>query len=137
MRKKMHKVIVATITAMVVITLIVLPKSVYIEFNSPKLPNELIKTFYNISTTKITINVEGENYSGGGKVESLSELEPLLKSLELENGNIIGISAMEFSTTGIDLLYLMTHKKAYDVANIDVFNVMLGRLEDQIERIVF
>ena len=32
MRKKMHKVIVATITAMVVITLIVLPKSVYIVF---------------------------------------------------------------------------------------------------------
>lgn len=137
MSKKIRKGITGVIAAVVVITLILIPKSVYIEFNSPKLPDELIKKFGNISTTKITISVEGQNYTGGGKVDSLNELEPLLNSFELENGNIIGISAMEFNTTGSDLLYIMTHKSVYDVANIDVFNVMLGKLEDQVERLIF
>ena len=55
----------------------------------------------------------------------------------LQNGEVIGITSIEFSTSGTDLIYLITHNKDYDIKNIYVLNIIMGRVEDQIERMIY
>ncbi|MBR0600192.1 hypothetical protein [Sinanaerobacter chloroacetimidivorans] len=132
-----RKIITGVVVLAVIILLVFIPKPVYVEFSEPKQPNELIEMFQNISITNIKVHAVGVNYSGGGIVENLDDIEPLLKDMESDNGELVGITNIEFSTSGTDLIYLMTHKKDHDIAAIYVFNVILGRIEDQIERLVF
>ena len=121
--KKINKrwITIGVIVIGVVLILTLIPKPVYIEFVEPKQPNELNQLFQNMPITNIKVDAIGVNYSGGGIVENLDDIVLLLKGLELETGEkIIGITAIEFSVSGIDLIYLLTHKKEYDIANIYV-----------------
>ena len=138
--KKMNKrkVTIGAIAIVLILILTFIPKPVYMEFGEPKQPNELNQMFQNMPITNIKVDAIGVNYSGGGIVENLDDIVLLLKGLELETGEkIIGITAIEFSVSGIDLIYLLTHKKENDIANIYVVSVILGRIEDQIERMIY
>ena len=130
-----HKITIGTIAIALILILTYIPKPVYMEFGELKQSNELNQMFQDMPITNIKVDAIGVNESGGGIVENLDDIVLLLKDLELETGkNIIGITAMEFSVSGIDLIYLLTHKKDYDITNIYVVSVILGRIEDQIER---
>ncbi len=133
-----RKITIGAIAIALILILTFIPKPVYIEFGELKQPNELNQMFQDIPITNIKVDAIGVNESGGGIVDNLDDIVLLLKDIELESGrNIIGIEAMEFNVSGIDLIYLLTHKKNYDIANIYVVSVILGKIEDQIERSLF
>ncbi len=136
-KKSKHWIITGVIVIGVVLILVFIPKPIYIEFVEPKQPNELTQMFQNIPMTNIEVDAIGENYSGGGFVENLGEVDTILNDFELQNGEVIGIISIEFTTTGTDLIYLITHKKDYDIKNIYVLSIIMGRIEDQIERMIY
>lgn len=136
-RIKNRKIIRVVILIIVILTLIFIPKPVYVEFNEPKLPSELLDLFHSISIKNISVQAMGTNYSGGGVVDHLHDVEIMLKDLkESNNDELIRIISIEFYTSGADLLYLITHKNEFDIANYSVLTVILGRVEDQIERLI-
>ena len=115
MKKNKHKITIGAIAIALIFILTYIPKPVYMEFEELKQPNELNQMFQDMPIKNIKVDAIGVNESGGGIVENLDDIVLLLKDFELETGkNIIGITAMEFSVSGIDLIYLLTHKKDYN-----------------------
>ena len=118
--KKINKrwIPIGVIAIGIVLILVFIPNPVYMEFGEPKQPNELNQMFQDMPITNIKVDVIGVNYSGGGIVKNLDDIVLLLKDFESQNGEVVGITSMEFSTSGIDLIYLITHKKDYNIKNI-------------------
>ena len=136
--KNKRKIIIAVAVITMIIILIFTPKLVHVEFSGPKPPNELNKLFQNISMTNIQVLAVGANYSGGGVVENPDGIEQFLKGLELESGEeFIGITSIEFDTSGTDFIYLATHKQEYDIDTIYSSQIVLVWIEDAIEGIIF
>lgn len=134
-----NKNIIILAAAIILGVFIFAPRPVYIEFNEPKQPSDLSQMFEKVSIKQIYFTALGaDNRSAGGMVESIDDVSPLLERLEIEvvSGEFLGIRDIEGNISGTDYIYLLTHKKEYDIGQLYSFQVLLGRIEDGIERII-
>ena len=139
-KRNKNKIIITLAAAILLGVFIFAPRPVYIEFHQPKQPSDLNKMFEKVSIKQIYFTTLGaNNHSAGGMVESLDDVSPLLEELEIQiiSGDALGIRDIEGIISGTDYIYLLTHKKEYDINQLYSFQVLLGRIEDGIERILF
>jgi len=129
--KTRSKRIAIAIVILVLIILVFVPKPVYFEFEEPKQFSQIKEMFQYVSITNIKYDVVGTNYTSGGYVENLDEIE--INEIESEEK----IKSIECNISGIDLINIMLHKNDYNIDKIYVFQIMLGRIEDAIEKLVY
>jgi hypothetical protein len=137
--KKVKKRTIAIGTAAIaaVLILILAPWLVCLKFEEPKQADELEELFADIPVKNAQFTASGENHSGGGFAETTSDMARILGEMEIQTGEAFeGITSMEFIASGVDRIYLILHKRDYDIASMDSFHIALVWFDDLGEGVV-